>query len=330
MSLLYPETLWYLLGLLPLFTLLLLGYRRSRRGLELLTGQWRAGSVYNVLLVKSFFSVLLLILFFVFGLLAASGVTWGRRTVEDDRSGVDLVFVLDTSRSMLADDLEPSRLARSRDAVRAALRELDFNRFSLVVFRGDAVTAIPMTEDTVSIDNFLAGVSVQVMTSPGSDPASGLTEALDAFPPGTNRHRLILLLSDGESVGGGDLEEAVARAAREDIPVFTVAAGTGEGTRIPLGDTTFLTDEAGNPVLSRVDVSALEGIAEETGGAFISLEEAGAISEILSSLEEHYRSVSADGLRTVSVERYQTFLSLALLFLLLYVILGALRWRSLF
>lgn len=330
MSLLYPETIWYFLGLLPVLALLLLNYRRSRRVLDQLTGRWRAGSVYNVLLVKSFFGIFLLLLFFGFAILAASGVTWGRRTVEDDRSGVDLVFAIDTSRSMLADDLEPSRLRRTRDAVRAALRELEFSRFAVVVFRGEAVNAIPMTEDTVAIENFLAGLSVQLMTAPGSDPAAGLAEALSSFPDGTNRHRMILLLTDGESVGGGDLEATISSAARQEIPVFVVAAGTAGGSRIPLGDGSFLTDEEGNPVVSRVNIAALERVARETGGAFFSLDEAGAISQIISALEDHYTSVSAEGLRTVSVERYQTFLGLAVIFLLLYVILGALRWKSIF
>jgi Ca-activated chloride channel family protein len=330
MSLLYPETLWYLLGTVPVLGLLIYGYRRSRRRLALLTGGWRSGSVYNVFLVKSFFQNLLLLLFLVFAVLAASGFSWGRRTVEDDRSGVDLVFAVDISRSMLARDVSPSRLGRARDAMRGALRELDFSRFSVVVFRGDAVTAVPMTEDSVAIENFLSALSVQIMTSPGTDLAAGLEEALTAFPAGVNRHRLVVLFSDGESVGGGELEPVIAEAVRQEVPVFAVAAGTETGARIPLGEGNFVTDEEGEPVVSRVHYAALRRLASETGGGFFSFSEAGAISSLLGTLREHHLSVSADGLRTVSVERYQTFLALALLFLFLYVLLGALRWRNLF
>lgn len=330
MSLLYPETLWYLLGIVPLFGLLIYGYSRSRRRLTLLTGGWRSGTVYNVFLVKSFFQNLLLILFFVFAILAASGFSWGRRTVEDDRSGADLVFAVDISRSMLAEDVSPSRLGRTREAMRGALRELGFSRFSVVVFRGDAVTAVPMTEDSVAIENFLSALSVQIMTSPGTDLAAGVREALEAFPSGANRHRLVVLFSDGESVGGGELAPAIGEAVRQEVPLFVVAAGTEAGARIPLGDGNFVTDEEGELVLSRVQHGALRRLATETGGKFFSFSEAGSISNLLGALREHHLSVSADGLRTVSVERYQTFLALALAFLLLYVLLGALRWRNLF
>lgn len=330
MSVLYPETLWYLLGIVPLLGLLVYGYRRSRRRLSLLTGEWRSASVYNVFVVKSFFSALLLILFFVFAILAATGFSWGRQTVEDDRSGVDLVFAVDISRSMLAQDVSPSRLGRTRDAVRGALRELDFSRFSVVVFRGDGVTAVPMTEDTVAIENFLSALSVQIMTSPGTDVAAGLREALDAFPAGANRHRMVVLFSDGESVGGGELDSVIAEAVRQEVPVFTVAAGSESGARIPLGEGNYVTDEEGEPVVSRVRSDTLRRLAEETGGRYFSFVEGGSLADLLSTLREHHLSVSADGLRTVSVERYQTFLILALLFLALYVILGALRWRNLF
>jgi Ca-activated chloride channel family protein len=329
-TILYPETLWYLLGLLPLLALLVYGYYRSRRRLSFLTGAWRSASVYNVFVVKSFFSGLLLMLFFVFCLLAATGFSWGRQTVEDDRSGVDLVFAVDISRSMLAQDVSPSRLGRTRDAMRGALRELDFSRFSVVVFRGDAVTAVPMTEDTVAIENFLSALSVQIMTSPGTDLAAGLREALDAFPEGVNRHRMVVLFSDGESVGGGELSPVIDEAVRLEVPLFTVAAGSETGARIPLGEGSLVTDEEGEPVVSRVRTDTLRRLASQTGGRFFSFAEAGSISSLLTTLREHHLSVSADGLRTVSVERYQTFLVLALLFLILYVVLGALRWRNLF
>lgn len=330
MSVIYPETLWYLLGLLPLLGLLVYSYRRSRRRLWLLTGEWRSASVYNVFVVKSFFSSLFIVLFFVFAILAATGFSWGRRTVEDDRSGVDLVFAVDISRSMLAQDISPSRLGRTRDAMRGALRELGFSRFSVVVFRGDAVTAVPMTEDTVAIENFLSALSVQIMTSPGTNVAAGLREALDAFPGGVNRHRMVVLFSDGENVGGGELDPVIAEALRQEVPVFAVAAGTEEGARIPLGEGSFVSDEEGEPVLSRVRTETLRRVATETGGRYFSFSEAGSLSALLSTLQEHHMSVSTDGLRTVSVERYQTFLVLALLFLVFYVVLGALRWRNLF
>lgn len=330
MRLLYPDTLWYLLGLLPLLLLSSVWYRRSRRNLETLTGFWRRTKVYNVFLVKSFFSTLLLTLFFVFAILAASGFTWGRETVEDDRSGVDIVFAVDVSRSMLAQDIPPSRLARARDAMRGALRELEFSRFSIVVFKGEGITAVPMTEDSVAIDNFLSALSVQIMTSPGTNIAAGITEALDAFPAAVNRHRIVVLFTDGESVGGGDLDSAIAGAARQEVPVFVVAAGSEAGARIPLGDDDFVTDENGEAVIARVNPSSLRAIADETGGSYISLAESGSISSLLGTLNDFYGRVSVDGLRTISVERYQTFLGAALLFLFLYILLGALRWRNLF
>ena len=210
-----PGTLWALLALLPIMLIQLRAYFKGRKDLAVLGRHWDRDAVQTLFLVKWFFLVLTFDLFVALSIFALSDITWGERPVEEDRDNLDVVVALDISRSMLADDVEPSRLSQSLAVIRSASRQLPAARFGLIVFKGDAVLLLPLTEDLNALEAVLDGVSPQLVSTPGTDLERGLAKAMDAFPAGTNAHRAILLISDGESLSGSPARAATtARYAR--------------------------------------------------------------------------------------------------------------------
>jgi Ca-activated chloride channel homolog len=324
----YPETLLILLVLAPLILSQLREYRMADRDLRNLFGT-RRRDVHTVLLVKWFFSSLFLVLFVVFAVLAASGITWGQRSVEEDRRGLDVAAVVDVSRSMLAQDIRPSRMDRAKELLRSMVQDLPDARFAVVVFKGTAFTLVPMTEDRTAIESFIRSIGTGLMSAGGTNLETGLQRALDSFPEGSGRNRAIVLITDGEALNGAAV--AAAEDARErGIPIFTVAAGTVDGSTIPLASGDLVTDGQGQPVITAARPAELRALAQETKGRSYFMTEADVFSGLVRGLGEYRSRREAEGFRLVAVERYQGFLLVALAFLVLHIGVRVVRWRNVF
>ncbi len=322
-----PEWLLLLLVLVPLIVTQLREYRVAERDLKRLFGPKRR-DVHSVFLVKWFFSSLFLVLFVVFAVLAASGITWGRRSIEEDRQGLDVVAAVDVSRSMLAEDLRPSRLERSRELLRSMVQDLPDARFAVVVFTGKAFTLVPMTEDRPAIESFISSMGPGLTSAGGSNLEAGVREALGAFPEGSDRNRAIVLITDGEALSGSAIR--VAEDARsEGIPIFGVSAGTTEGTTVTLASGDILSDEQGNPVITAAQPEVVEELASVSRGMSFSMAEADVFSGLVRGLGDFRSRRETEGFRLVAVERYQGFLLVALVFLGFHVAVRVFRWRNL-
>ncbi len=191
------------------------------------------------------------------------------------RRGLDLVLCLDTSRSMLAQDLQPSRLERAKREVRGLLEHLRGDRCALLAFSGDAREVAPLTHDRGTLEALLASITTEDNRRGGTDLAAALQQALDLFDGRTGAHEAICLLTDGE-----DLEGQAARLAEQarerGIRVFVVGVGTEAGGKIPIvgadGRPGFLKGPDGQEVVTRLAGESLRAIAEATGGAYLSVE----------------------------------------------------------
>lgn len=327
MNLAYPDVLWFLFVLVPVILVQYANYRRGRRDLKVLTGAAGRTDIHTIYQVKAFFLALFFDLFIVFAVLALAGFSWGMDTVEEDRSGLELAIVVDVSRSMLAEDVPPSRLARSASVVRGLVRELAGSRFSVVVFKGDAVTVVPMTEDAVAVESVLDFLGTGLISTPGTNLARGLEEALESFPEGSARNRAVLVFSDGESLSGSPYE-VVYRAVNRGIPVFTLGAGTVEGTTVFLADGTPIIDDNGNPVVSRLEADVLRVVAAESGGQYLSLSDVNVFSALLGRLRSFEEIRTVRGFRLQPIRRFRLFLALSALFLVLYLALRTVRFRG--
>jgi Ca-activated chloride channel family protein len=198
--------------------------------------------------------------------LALAGPRLGERLLELPASGVDVVFVVDVSRSMDASDVAPSRLARARRAVEELLARLDpADRFALAAFAGRGVLLTPLTPDRDVIAELLAGLDTALVAPASSRIDAGVRAALSAFEAGSERPRVVMLLGDGEDPERRrDLGSAIA--VRADARVLAAGFGTAIGS--PLDDHGVpLLGESGQPVVSRRDLERLARLAAETDGA---------------------------------------------------------------
>ncbi len=195
---------------------------------------------------------------------------WGYDWQDITRRGIDLVAVVDTSRSMLAADVPPDRLARARRILEELARRVRGDRLGLVAFSGSAFTLCPLTLDRGAFRMFINDLTAETIPRGGTDIAAGIRKAIEAFDPDGEQHRAILVISDGENLEGD--YRAAAEAARErGIVIYAIGVGTTEGTPIVLetsAGTTYLKDREGNIVVSRLDETILQEIALLTGGAY--------------------------------------------------------------
>jgi Ca-activated chloride channel family protein len=198
---------------------------------------------------------------------------WGERTETVERRGADVVLVLDTSASMRATDLTPSRFVVARQAALSLLSNLPADRTALVGCEGEAQTLVPLTMDAAAVGIFLEALEPGIGARPGTSLASGLASAAELFPPGAEGGKNCVVFSDGEDLEGG-VEKAAERAKAGGIVVHTVfVGGDGKGAPVPETDvsgqvTGYKTDASGAPVISKPDPGLLRDLAAQTGGTF--------------------------------------------------------------
>lgn len=324
-----PQALYLLLVLIPLFFFAVLRYRSGSRQLLRLGGQWRKKKILDLYMVKFFFSTAMLVLFIGAVTFSLMGIIWGQKPVHEEKKGIDIAFVIDISRSMLAEDIYPSRLDKAVDLVRTTMKNLKGSRFSITVFKGTAVVAVPLTEDVISIETFLESISPALLSSKGTNPEMGLAKAVNSFPPGIGHNGAIVLISDGDELEG-NLMRGAELAASKNIPLFTVGAGTVEGVPIILKDGSVIRDLSGNTVISSLDRESLQRASERTGGQFFNLDS----PSVSSNLNEEIRAINdfsdRKGIRFRNIEHFRFFVILALIFIILHFAIRGVKWKKKF
>ena len=332
-----PVWLW-LLAFAPL--LALAGWwvhARRRKALERFAGGPSLVGRFNIDVSPHRRAIKLLVLYLGLSVLpiALARPQWGTRLEPITRRGADVVVLLDTSLSMSAEDLAPSRLERAKHAIGGLLGRLGGDRVGLVTFAGKAHPSCPLTVDHGAVRLFLESIDVDSVPVPGTALADALKSALETLriqDEVDDRGRAIVLYTDGED-HAGEVDAVLSRLAANGVSVYTVGCGTTRGSPIPLRDPTGLLtgykkDREGKLVTTRLDESLLEQIALETGGRYYratsSEVEVDEIGQALSSLTEG--ELGSD-LRTRYEERFQLPLLLGLLALVAETILGDRRRR---
>ena len=327
MTLLYPEVFWLFIPLLLLLIPAVILYSQGRRILNRLAGGWRSLNAGHVFFIKTVVEWMTMALFFVFSILTLAGISWARIPVREDSSGLDVVFAVDVSRSMLAEDVSPDRLGRSAELIHSLLGEAD--RSGIVIFKGDGRVLVPLTEDHIAVEDGVNHLSPSMYTVPGSDLSRGLLSSLEAFPEGSPARKVLVLLSDGESLEGNP-----SYAAREfrlkNITLFVAGVGTEEGRMILDASGNPVQDETGQAVITRMDREALMDIAAAGDGRFYDLSDSGAPGQILQDLQDLRGGTGAEGLRFDSRINYRVFLIIALSCLLLNLLASRIRWSRWF
>ncbi|MFW5789259.1 MAG: vWA domain-containing protein [Spirochaetota bacterium] len=324
-----PAILLGLVLVVPAIVLQIRAYLAGREEIVRLGVQWPREQVARLYAVKWFFSALAFDLFLVFAVLSAADITWGERSVEEDRAGLDVVVAVDVSRSMLAADADPTRLGRSLGVIRAVGRQLPAVRMAVVAFKGEAITLMPLTEDANALEIVFDGIGPALISAPGTNVEAGLSEALRSFPEAAFAHRAIVLFSDGEALSGNP-DEPVGALRRRGVPVLAVLAGSEEGAPVPGGDGSALLDDDGRPVVSKANAGLLTDIARRTDGEVLRLADAEIVTELERRLSGFAELREREGFRLVPVRRYRLFLGAALVALLVSMAVRVVRWRGMF
>ncbi len=212
--------------------------------------------------------VITALLFIIFALVQPK---WGYHWEDVERRGIDLVVAVDTSRSMLADDIKPNRLQAAKREINDLINVIDGDRVGLVAFAGTAFLQCPLTLDYGAFNLFLDDINTSLIPVGGTSFGEAIKKSMSAFSSKLKKHKAIVLITDGEDHQGNAME--MAKAAKEQgIVVYTVGVGKKEGAYIKLkdgkGNETLLKDREGQVVKSRLDEVLLNKIAIETGGAY--------------------------------------------------------------
>ena len=323
-----PELLLLSISVIPIALILWRCFRGGREDLQHLSGNWLRVDYANIYVVKSFFSSLFFILFVVLAVLAATGFRWGNRAVADERSGTEIVFVLDLSNSMLAEDIAPSRLKRSAILAKEIAQSSPGARFAVVGFKGQASLLLPATEDFIALDNLLSSLHPDMITTPGTDIEDGLVKGLDSYTGVFESHKIMVLFTDGEFLKGDTLRPA-RRFEEEKVSLVAIGVGDEEPANVPLADGSFLTDTDGNILTTEFRPDILKKLTNTAGGALLMANESG-VRDLLIEQVVGSGGSAKWGYEFRQVDRYRFLLQLALVCLIASIAVKYIRWRGMF
>lgn len=271
----YLGNYWYLLLLLllPLLAFFLIRYlkwKKSRREIF-------ADSQFHEYLfekrsgfTKIFPALYLLgILFLIFSIIDLLN---GSEIVKTNQRLNNVIFMLDVSNSMNAEDIEPSRLTEAKNLMISTMQKMKSDKVGIVIFAGQATSIMPLTTDYNSAETYINAIETNTMQIQGTDFLKGMQTAVEKFRNVSKGARKVVLLSDGEDNEGND-NAAIKLANREGIMITSVGIGSDEGAPVPeyvfgqlMG---YKTDMSGQTVISKRQTGALKKMAESTGGTYI-------------------------------------------------------------
>ena len=218
------------------------------------------------------FKIVLLLVALSFMVIALARLQFGTHLELLKREGIDIMIALDVSTSMLAQDMKPNRLAKAKQEIQSIIDRLHGDRVGIVAFAGEAFIQCPLTLDYAAARFLLNAVDQSSVSIQGTSLSSAIEKSTSAFEQFEKKHKVLLLLTDGED-HEGEAEAAAEAARKEGVKIYTVGIGNPQGEPIPVLDRKgnqvgFKKDEKGEVVVSRTDEAILRKIALATGGKF--------------------------------------------------------------
>ena len=273
MNFVHPEILSLLWALPILAGIFVWSFRRRRRRMEqLISPELVPRLTTEFSRSKAVIRALMLLGFFAFGVFSLARPQWGMRQETVRRQGVDIIAALDTSYSMNAEDVAPSRLMKAKSEIRGLIARLKGDRIGLVAFAGSAVVQCPLTLDYGAALLFLDVATTETLPEPGTSLASAIRSATSAFIARERKYKVLVVFTDGEDLEG-QIQPAIESARDAAVIIYSVGIGTPEGRPIPVRDLKgdiieYRKDPEGQVVLSRLDERSLAEIAVDTGGRY--------------------------------------------------------------
>ena len=313
-----PSYLWLLLLIPALCALRFLLMRQQKK-------RWRRFGdpvlikqlAPDVSLVRRILKFILLMVALALLIVMLARPQMGTKISKEKRQGIETVIALDVSNSMLAQDVEPSRLEKSKLLVENLVDHFDNDRIGLIVFAGDAFVQLPITSDYVSAKMFLSSISPEMIETQGTDVAAAINMAANSFTQEQNIGKAIIVITDGENHEGG-AEEAAREAAEKGMQVFVLGVGSPEGAPIP-GDKAndYRKDKDGNVIVTRLNEQMCQDISKAGNGAYIRVDNTNAAQKLLK--KELDKLAKADQETTVYSDFDEQFVTIAWMALALLV-----------
>jgi len=279
---------------------------------------------------KQVLKVSLLLLAFIFLVVGLADPQIGTRLEEVKRKGVDIFIALDVSKSMLAEDVAPNRLEKAKHEIAHFIDQLRGDRIGLIPFAGIAFVHCPLTLDYGAAKLFLNEIDTDIIPTPGTAIAEAIKTAQRSFVARELKHKVLILITDGEDHEGKPVE-AAKEAARQGIVIYTIGIGTPGGAPIPVYDAYgnrigYKKDRQGNVITTKLDVVTLEKIAFETGGKFyISSSGESELDKIYQEISKMEKKELGTRKFTHFEDRFQIFLFLAFVALTLETVMSERR-----
>jgi Ca-activated chloride channel family protein len=244
----------------------------------------------------------------------------GTKISQEKRVGIETIICMDISNSMLAEDIVPSRLDRSKMMIENLVDHFSNDKIGLIVFAGDAFVQLPITSDYVSAKMFLSSIDPSMMATQGTDIGRAIDMATHSFTPEEGIGRAIIVITDGENHEGGAVEAAAA-AKDAGMRVYVLGVGSSKGSPIPIpGTGDYMKDNTGNTVMSALNEQMCKELAQAGGGAYIHVENNSAAQEQLDNeLDKLSKKETTATLYSEFDEQFQAFGLLALLLLVLEI-----------
>lgn len=241
----------------------------------------------------------------------------GSKISHDKRQGIETIICLDISNSMLAQDVAPSRLDKSKMLVENLVDKFTNDKIGLIVFAGDAYVQLPITSDYVSAKMFLQNITPSLIQTQGTNIGDAINLATKSFTQQSKVGRAIIVITDGENHEPG-AEEAAAAAKKQGINVYILGIGNTAGAPIPMGDGSYLKDHAGNTVMTALNETMCKQLAQAGSGQYIHVDNTSDAEEKLNNDLTKLQKGETDSV--IYSEYDEQFQAFGLLVILLLVI----------
>lgn len=246
----------------------------------------------------------------------------GTKQSERERYGIEAMVALDVSNSMLAQDVHPCRLDKSKRLVSNMMSEMVDNQMGMVIFAGEAFIQLPITSDFVSAKMFLDQINPSMITLQGTDIARAIELSMRSFTQREGVNRAIFVITDGEDNEGGAIE-AAKQAAEQGVHVFVLGVGSPQGAKIPIpGSTQYMIDERGEYVQSKLNEQMCREIAQAGKGAYIYVDNSSSAQDALNKeIDKLAKTKLEASVFSEYNEKYQIFLLFGLVLLIVDVLI---------
>lgn len=310
-----------MLLLLPVLILLfIINGIRKKRALQRLGNTKLVGSLVPELSrIRTIVKFLLQLLAVSAGIIMLSRPQFGSKIEDIKKQGVEVIIALDVSNSMLAEDIQPNRLTRAKQAISRLVDNLDNDKIGLIVFAGDAYTQIPVTTDYVSAKMFLSTINPDMVPKQGTAIGAAISLGIRSFSPGEGTSKAMIIITDGENHEDNPVTNA-EEASKAGIIIHTIGIGSTEGVPVPLkinGKKDYLKDVDGNTVITKLDEDILKKIAISSNGSYVRASNSNiGLDQIFGEIKKMKKQELESTIYTEYNDQFQIFAAISLILLL--------------